>query len=64
MNEFWQNISRYPRFLISSLIGSLLIIISPFKNLFKIKKFRITLILTLIVIFALLVFILRSMLVL
>ena len=40
MNDFWTNISRYPRFFISSLIGLILIIVAPFRNLFKIKKFR------------------------
>ena len=44
MNDFWNNISRYPRFFISSLAGLILVILSPFKNLFKIKKFRIALI--------------------
>jgi uncharacterized membrane protein len=41
MNDFWNNISRYPRFFISSLAGLILVILTPFKNLFKIKKFRI-----------------------
>jgi len=40
MNEFWNNISRYPRFFISSLAGLILVILAPFRNLFKIKKFR------------------------
>ena len=40
MNDFLNNISRYPRFLISSLIGLILVILTPFRNLFKIKKFR------------------------
>jgi hypothetical protein len=40
MNDFWNNISRYPRFFISSLAGLILVILAPFKNLFKIKKFR------------------------
>ncbi len=40
MNEFWKNISRYPRFFISSLAGLILVILAPFKNLLKIKKFR------------------------
>ena len=44
MNDFWNNISRYPRFFISSLVGLILIIIAPFKNLFKIKKLRLILI--------------------
>ena len=40
MNDFWNNISRYPRFFLSSLAGLILVILSPFKNLLKIKKFR------------------------
>jgi hypothetical protein len=40
MNDFWTNVSRYPRFFISSLIGLILIIVAPFRNLFKIKKFQ------------------------
>jgi hypothetical protein len=43
MNDFWNNISRYPRFLISTLIGLILVILTPFRNLVKIKKFRILL---------------------
>ena len=41
MNDFWTNLSRYPRFFISSLAGLILVILTPFRNLFKIKKFRI-----------------------
>ena len=40
MNNFWTNIIRYPRFFISSMIGLILIILRPFKNLFKIPKLR------------------------
>jgi Protein of unknown function (DUF751) len=40
MNDFWNNISRYPRFFVSSLVGLILVILAPFRNLFKIKKFR------------------------
>jgi hypothetical protein len=40
MDDFWNNISRYPRFFISSMAGLILVILAPFKNLFKIKKFR------------------------
>lgn len=40
MNEFWNNIARYPRFFISSLAGLILVILAPLRNLFKIKKFR------------------------
>ena len=40
-SNFWTNISRYPRFFISSLAGLILIILTPFRNLLKIKNFRI-----------------------
>ena len=40
MNDFWNNISRYPRFFITSLAGLILIILTPFKNLFKVSRFR------------------------
>jgi hypothetical protein len=41
MSDFWNNISRYPRFFISSLAGLILVILAPIKNLFKIPKLRI-----------------------
>lgn len=41
MSDFWNNISRYPRFFISSLAGLILVILAPFRNLLKVKKFRI-----------------------
>lgn len=62
MNNFWTNILRYPRFFISSLVGLILIIITPFRNLFKIPKLRIILILGLISTLGLLCFILINML--
>nr|AWT38984.1 hypothetical protein ycf33 [Eunotogramma sp.] len=40
MNNFWTNIFRYPRFFISSMVGLILIILTPFKNLFKTPKLR------------------------
>ena len=40
MNDFWNNISRYPRFFISSVVGLILVILAPFRNLLKIKKFQ------------------------
>ena len=61
MNDFWNNISRYPRFFISSLIGLILVILAPFKNLFKVPKLRILLILSLVTLLTLLYLILRSM---
>lgn len=61
MNDFWTNIFRYPRFLISSLIGLILVILTPFKNLFKVSKLRIFLILFLLLGFTSLYLILRNM---
>jgi hypothetical protein len=61
MNDFWNNISRYPRFFISSLIGLILIILAPFKNLFKVPKFRILIILSLVLFIFLLYLILANM---
>jgi len=40
MNDFWNNISRYPKFFVSSLIGLILVILAPFKNLFKVPRLR------------------------
>ena len=48
MNNFWENVFRYPRFFISSLIGLILVIISPLKNLLKVPKSRFILILVLL----------------
>ena len=60
-SDFWTNISRYPRFLISSLAGLIIIILTPFRNLLKIKKFRIVVPLILIGFLASLYFILINM---
>ena len=61
MNDFWTNVSRYPRFFISSLIGLILIIIAPFRNLFKIKKLRLVIIVLFFVIIGALYLILLNM---
>ena len=44
MNDFWNNVRRYPRFFISSFIGLILVILTPIKNLIKIQKFRVFLV--------------------
>ena len=59
--NFWTNISRYPRFFISSLAGLILIILTPFRNLLKIKKLRILVPLMLVGFLTSLYFILASM---
>jgi hypothetical protein len=61
MNDFWNNISRYPRFFISSLAGLILVILTPFKNLLKIKKFRIVLPIFFILVITLLYIIISNM---
>ena len=64
MNNFWNNIFRYPRFFISSVTGLVLVILTPFKSLFKIKKLRIFLVLFIFIICITLYTIIKSMLVL
>ena len=61
MNNFWNNISRYPRFFISSVVGLILVILAPFKNLLKVKKLRFLIPLVLITIIFLLYKIITSM---
>jgi hypothetical protein len=41
MNNFWNNVLRYPRFFISSVAGLIIVILTPFKNLFKVRKLRV-----------------------
>ena len=62
MSNFWDNISRYPRFFISSMVGLILIILAPLKNLLKIPKLRVILIVFSIGFIGLLYFILQNML--
>nr|QXM17836.1 hypothetical protein Ycf33 [Chaetoceros laevisporus] len=61
MNDFWTNILRYPRFFISSLVGLLLVIATPFRNLFKNPKSRIFLIIFVLLFLIVLFLILKSM---
>jgi hypothetical protein len=61
MNNFWTNIVRYPRFFISSMIGLILIILSPFKNLFKTPKLRWFVILFSLIFMISLYFVIRKM---
>jgi len=61
MNDFWTNILRYPRFFISSLIGLILVILTPFRNLFKNSKSRILLIVFSVIFFLSLYLIIKTM---
>jgi hypothetical protein len=61
MNNFWTNIIRYPRFFISSMVGLILIILTPLRNLFKTPKLRWFLILCNLVFIITLYIIIRNM---
>jgi len=61
MNNFWNNVVRYPRFFISSMVGLILIILTPFRNLFKTPKLRLFLILFSLVFIISICFIIRTM---
>ena len=61
MNDFWNNISRYPRFFISSLAGLILVILTPLRNLFKIQKFRFVFPILLVIFVSLLYLIIKNM---
>ncbi len=61
MSDFWNNISRYPRFYISSMVGLILVILAPLKNLFKVPKLRILLIFSFVVFLTFLYFVLQNM---
>jgi hypothetical protein len=62
MNDFWNNILRYPLFFISSVSGSILVILTPFINLIKTPQSRIILLFFIIFLFLTLFFILKNML--
>jgi hypothetical protein len=61
MDDFWTNISRFPRFFISSLAGLILVILAPFRNLLKIKKFRILVPIAFLLFVLIIYFIIRTM---
>jgi hypothetical protein len=54
MNNFWNNVLRYPRFFISSVAGLIIVILKPIKNLFKIRKLRFFLVIFLLLFIAIL----------
>ena len=61
MSDSWNNISRYPRFFISSMAGLILVILAPLKNLLKIPKLRIFAIIGFLLFIGFLILIIRSM---
>ena len=61
MNNFWENVLRYPRFFISSLAGLILVLLSPLKNFLKTTKSRLILVLFIVVFLLIIYFILKNM---
>lgn len=61
MSDFWDNISRYPRFFISSMVGLILVILAPLKNLLKVPKLRILTTVVFILFVTLLIIVLKNM---
>jgi hypothetical protein len=61
MNNFWTNIVRYPRFFISSMMGLILILLTPFRNLLKTPKTRWFVILFILIFISSLYFIIMNM---
>ena len=62
MDNFWNNIRRYPSFFISSFTGLILVILTPLKKLFKIPKLRVIALLFVILFLISLYTILKTML--
>ena len=62
MSGFWENVSRYPRFFVSSVSGLVLTILSPIINLGKSSTSKILIIGFLISIFIFIVITIRAML--
>jgi hypothetical protein len=62
MPDFWENVFRYPRFFISSVIGLLLTILGPLLNLLNRPKTTVIFIIVSILSITLLTFTLRLML--
>ena len=52
---------RYPRFFISSVTGLIIVILTPFKNLFKVRKLRFLVILFFLLFAAILYTIISNM---
>ncbi|AFY65591.1 DUF751 family protein [Geitlerinema sp. PCC 7407] len=62
MQEFWNNISRYPRYFITIVLGVLLTFVQPMIPLFKRPTTAIALVGALVGAFAFITFTLRAML--
>ena len=61
MAVFWENVLRYPRFFISTMVGLISIILSPLIYLYKESPNKIITILLILLSLSLLIFTLKSM---
>ena len=61
MTVFWENVLRYPRFFISTMVGLISIILSPLIYLYKESPNKIITILLILISLSLLIFTLTSM---
>ena len=50
MRNFWENISRYPRFFISAIVGLILILTTPFQTLLRTRAGNLVFIILFIII--------------
>jgi hypothetical protein len=62
MNNFWENISRYPRFFISSFSGLIIIILTPLKGFLKTSRLRFIFLIFIITLIVILYFTVKNML--
>ena len=63
MDNFWNNLRRYPSFFISSFTGLIFVILTPLKKIFKIPKLRVIVLLFIILFLIMLCIILKTMIV-
>ena len=63
MNNFWENIFRYPRFFISSFTGLIFVLLTPLNSFLKTSKLRFILTLFIMGSILILYFIVKNMLV-
>jgi len=61
MDNFWNNLRRYPSFFISSFTGLIFVILTPLKKVFKIPKLRFIVLLFIILFLITLSIILKTM---
>jgi hypothetical protein len=59
--KFLDNLLRYPRFFLSSMLGLFLILINPVISLFALKKYKVGVVLFIVLVSFLILYILKEM---